>query len=106
VVSEDGDLYRLSYIDQIGRLKSTRKIIPFVAGPANTVSYDICIEGKIKRMSIHQLKQFYVEIKKENRRLILLPSDFERPSGRKKVSNADLVDIVRSRPRAVGAHRS
>lgn len=75
LVANDGHLYRLSHIDAIGRVKNTKRIISFSAGPSCTESYDIQVNGKIKRFSKKQLIKFYVEIKEENQKIILLPND-------------------------------
>ncbi len=75
LIGEDNQLYRLSHVDAIGRVKNTKKIISFGSGPSQTESYDIYVSGRVKRFSKKQLKQFYVEIKEENRKIILLPND-------------------------------
>lgn len=75
LIGEDDQLYRLSHVDAIGRVKNTKRIIPFGAGPSHTESYDIQVSGRIKRFSKKQLKSFYVEIKEQDRKIILLPND-------------------------------
>lgn len=72
VVGEDGEVYRLPMQAPNGAVFHTYKLIPFGAGQYKCPSYDLRINGKVKRFSKVKLEKYYVEVPYEIRRWILL----------------------------------
>lgn len=77
VVGEDDVIYRLPYIDTIGRPRVTQRVSMYNAGPNNCLSCELNINGKIKRFSKTKLSKYYVEVPEKNKRWIVLPYDHE-----------------------------
>lgn len=72
VVGEDGNVYRLPYIDSIGRFKRLKMILPFLNGRKNKkqLYYDLRIDGKVMKISKNQIIKYYVDIPKSERKIL------------------------------------
>lgn len=79
VVGEDGNLYRLPYIDAMGRFKRLKMILPFLNGRKNKKQpyYDLRIDGKVVKISKNQIIKYYVDIPKGKRKI--LDAQYIRP---------------------------
>jgi hypothetical protein len=75
VVGDDGELYKLSRINDVGQVKTTRKIKSFFVGQGRSESYDLFLNGKKVRVTKYKLRKYYVEVPEKFKRWIVLSDD-------------------------------
>ena len=74
-MADDGEMYKLSGIDECGKVRTTRRIKSFFAGQGRSESYDLFLNGKKVRVTKWKLKKYYVEVPEKFKRWIILSDD-------------------------------